>query len=151
MITTVTTNPTRVDRAVITIHQFRLHVSIQVRYILSFFSKEKEFAYLILRAHTYHFSSFSLLAHYYILAVSSARFTLPQHRQFFSVCFLFFLTIDYYAQGCYVGNTPPDMKIFSFYVGSERLDQKPQPLVMILIREFLSHNMNRRKFKNVQK
>jgi len=47
---------------VITVYQFRLHISIHVRDILSFFSKEKEVASLILRAYTH--------THHYTLAVS---------------------------------------------------------------------------------
>ena len=61
VITTVTTNPTRADRPSITIHQFYLHAIIHVRYILSFFSKEK-ITYQNLRAsHTYYTSSFPVL------------------------------------------------------------------------------------------
>ena len=41
MFTAVITNLARADRKVIIIHQFRLHVSIRIRYILFFFSKEK--------------------------------------------------------------------------------------------------------------
>jgi len=53
VITTVKINPTRADRAVTTVYQFRLHASIHVRYILSFFSKKKEVASLNLRTYTY--------------------------------------------------------------------------------------------------
>ena len=70
VITTVIKNLACADRAVTTIHQFRLHSSILVKYILSFFSKEKEIASLNLRAHTYcDTSSFHVLVHPTALAV----------------------------------------------------------------------------------
>jgi len=87
LITIVTTNPTRADNVVTTIHQFCLHVSIHVRDILSFFSKEKVVASLILRAHTLlhwqflyaspplHTSSFPMLVH-----LTSLQFFVPVHH-----------------------------------------------------------------------
>ena len=48
---TVITNPTRVDHAVIIVHQFLLYANIPVTYILSFLEK-KEFASLNPRART---------------------------------------------------------------------------------------------------
>ena len=45
VITTVTINLTGVDHTVTTIYQFCLHISIHVRHILFFFSKEKRVLY----------------------------------------------------------------------------------------------------------
>ena len=53
VIIAVTTNLAHVDYAIITVHQFRLHANIYVRYILSFFFGKKGVASLILRAHTH--------------------------------------------------------------------------------------------------
>ena len=57
VIATVTKNPTRIDHAVITIHQFHLHANIYVRYMLSFLSKERGVASLILRPHMPHYTN----------------------------------------------------------------------------------------------
>ena len=71
MITVVLTNSARADPAITTIHQIRLHASIHVRYILLFFSNEKEAGSLTLRAHTPHYTeSFPVPVLHYTLAVS---------------------------------------------------------------------------------
>ena len=56
LITIVTTNSARVERAITAVRQFRLHASILVRYkyIWSFVSKVKKVASLILRERTPH-------------------------------------------------------------------------------------------------
>ena len=107
MITVVTTNAIRADCVVTATHQFRLHVSNYVRYILSFFSKEKEAASLILRAHTitlivlcaspphytrsfsvpvHHHTSLSVLVYPVTLAISMCS-SIKTPRQFFSARF----------------------------------------------------------------
>ena len=68
MIMTITTNQAR---AVAVVHQFCLHASIHVRYILSFFSKEKEVASLFLRAYTPHCTeSFPVPVHHHTSSLS---------------------------------------------------------------------------------
>jgi len=71
-ITTVTINLAHANHAVTTIHQFRLHAIIHVRYILSFFSKEKDVASLTLRVYNHrprYYGSFYIPVHHYTLAV----------------------------------------------------------------------------------
>ena len=53
MITTITTDLTREDRAVTSACRFRLHACILVKYIWSFFSQERGLTFLILKAHMY--------------------------------------------------------------------------------------------------
>ena len=95
VITIVTTNSARVDCVVTTVCQFCLLSDILVMYILSFFSKERRIASIILRAHTPHYHSRKSSATIPTrLQLSSASSFLPPQRQLFSA------GPSYHARNC---------------------------------------------------